>query len=98
MSETRLDPASSGSGSYAGGVGSPGRAQIAGRTLRGDRWWVQPVITATLLVIWLLYALVRTSMQRYYFVEPYHYLTPFYSPCVTASCRPGRAPPRHLDG
>ena len=69
MSETRLDPASSGSGSYAGGVGSPGRAQIAGRTLRGDRWWVQPLITATLLVIWLLYALVRTSMQRYYFVE-----------------------------
>ena len=32
-------------------------------------------------------------MQRYYFVEPYHYLTPFYSPCVTASCVPDA---RHL--
>ena len=93
MSETRLDPASGAGGSVAGGVGSPGRAQIPERTLRGDRWWVQPVIIVTLLVLWLLYALVRTSMQRYYFVETYHYLTPFYSPCVTASCVPEA---RHL--
>ena len=93
MSETRLDPASSAGGSRPHGVGSPGRATIAEKTLRVDRWWVQPVVTFTLLVLWLLYALVRTSMQRYYFVEPYHYLTPFYSPCVTASCLPDA---RHL--
>ena len=84
----RLDPGSASGGSPVGGVGSPGRAQIAERTLRVDRWWLQPLITFTLLVIWLLYALVRTSMQRYYFVEEYHYLSPFYSPCVTASCVP----------
>src|SRR6478736_5463173 len=93
MSGTRLDPGSASGGAPVGGVGSPGRAQIAERTLRVDRWWLQPLITFTLLVIWLLYALVRTSMQRYYFVEEYHYLTPFYSPCVTASCVPEA---RHL--
>jgi hypothetical protein len=93
MSGTRLDPVSGGGGSVPGGVGSPGRAQIAERTLRVDRWWVQPLVTFTLLVIWLLYALVRTSLQRDYYVEDYHYLTPFYSPCVTASCVPGA---RHL--
>ena len=27
-------------------------------------------------------------MQRYYFVEEYHYLSPFSSPCVSASCVP----------
>jgi hypothetical protein len=88
MSGTRLDPTSGGGGSVAGGVGSPGRAQIAERTLRVDRWWVQPVVTFTLLVIWLLYALVRTASQRAYFVEEYHYLSPFSSPCVSASCIP----------
>ena len=88
MSETRLDPASSAGGSVAGGVGSAGRAQIAASTLRTDRWWVEPLVTFTLLVIWLLYALVRTASQRAYFVEEFHYLTPFSSPCVTASCAP----------
>jgi len=39
-------------------------------------------------VAWLLYALVRTASQRYYFVEEYHYLSPFSSPCLSASCVP----------
>ncbi|NUO35411.1 MAG: hypothetical protein HOQ27_10165, partial [Dermatophilaceae bacterium] len=88
MSDTTLDPGSRSGGSMAGGVGSPGRAQIPWRTLRGDRWWFPPAVTLALIVLWLLYALVRTSMQRDYFVATYHYLTPFYSPCVTASCHP----------
>ena len=90
MTQTHLGGDSSGGvvGSEAAGVRSPGRASIAARTLRTDRWWVQPVVTFTLLVIWLLYALIRTASQRYYFVEEYHYLSPFSSPCVTASCVP----------
>ncbi len=88
MSGTTLDPGSRSGGSVSGGVGSPGRAQVPGRTLRADRWWVQPVTTFTLLVIWLLYALVRTASQRAYFVEEFHYLSPFSSPCVSASCNP----------
>ncbi len=70
------------------GTGSPGRAQIAARTLRTDQWWRAPLITFVLLTAWLAYGLIRTAAQRAYFVEQYHYLTPFYSPCVTSSCVP----------
>jgi hypothetical protein len=89
MSGTRLDPGSASGGSLPSGVGSPRRAQIAERTLRTDRWWVQPLTTFVLLSLWLLYALVRTASQRAYYVEEYHYLSPFYSPCLTSSCEPG---------
>ena len=70
------------------GTQSPGRAQIAARTLRTDRWWQAPVITFVLLSMWVLYAAIRTITQRAYFVEEFHYLSPFSSPCVTASCDP----------
>jgi hypothetical protein len=86
MTQTHLGGDSS--GPTASGVRSPGRASIAARTLRTDRWWVEPAVTFTLLVAWLLYALVRTASQRYYFVEEYHYLSPFSSPCLSASCVP----------
>ena len=86
MTQTHLGGDSS--GPSPSGVGAPGRARIAARTLRTDRWWVEPAVTFTLLVAWLLYALVRTASQRYYFVEEYHYLSPFSSPCLSASCVP----------
>ena len=85
---TDLGGDSPAAGSMGEGVGAPARAAIADRTLRTDRWWLQPAITFTLLVIWLLYALVRTASQRAYFVEEYHYLSPFSSPCVSSSCIP----------
>jgi hypothetical protein len=68
------------------GVYTPGRAAITERTLRTDRWWLQPLVTFSLLSLWVLYAIVRTASQSAYFVEEYHYLSPFTSPCVTASC------------
>jgi hypothetical protein len=68
------------------GTGSPGRASIPERTLRTDRWWQAPVTTFVLLSIWVLYAVIRTASQRAFFVEKYHYLSPFTSPCVTSSC------------
>ncbi|MDQ6936890.1 MAG: hypothetical protein M3140_04140 [Actinomycetota bacterium] len=71
------------------GVRSPGRARIAARTLRTDRWWLDPALTFAGLTAWVLYALVRTVSQRAYFVEQYHYLSPFSSPCVSSSCVPG---------
>jgi hypothetical protein len=66
----------------------PRRAAITERTLRTDRWWVAPVLVVTALTLWLAYGLVRTFMQRWYFAEGpgYHYLTPFYSPCVSNGC------------
>ncbi len=89
MTQADLDPHSArGSSPSTAGVGAPGRASIAARTLRTDRWWFEPALTFTLLTLWLLYALVRTASQRAYFVEEYHYLSPFSSPCVSASCLP----------
>jgi hypothetical protein len=67
------------------------RAATAAKTLRTDRWWLAPLITVTLLTLWVAYATVRAFMQRWYFVEEYHYLTPFYSPCWSTACVPEAA-------
>src|ERR1700749_3699525 len=65
------------------------RAQIKVRTLRTDPWWNRGRVVATLLTIWVLYATVRVFTGHWYFVPQYHYLTPFYSPCVSGECVPG---------
>jgi len=72
----------------ATGVFSPGRAQIPQRTLRTDRWWMPPLLTNLGLGAFLLYGFIRALMQKWYYVEDYHYLTPFYSPCVSRGCIP----------
>lgn len=66
-----------------------GRAAIAARTLRTDRWWFPPAIQAVGLTAWVAYATFRVFQQDWYFVERYHYLTPFYSPCISEACVPG---------
>ncbi|MFW0792994.1 hypothetical protein AAFP30_04200 [Gordonia sp. CPCC 205515] len=71
------------------GVFSPGRARIAARTLRVDRWWLQPLLTALGLSAFIIYATVRSFVRSAYWVADYHYLTPFYSPCLSDSCVPG---------
>jgi hypothetical protein len=65
------------------------RVQIQDRTLRKDPWWRAPAVTATLLTIWVAYATVHIFVGRWYWVPQYHYLTPFYSPCVSGSCAEG---------
>jgi hypothetical protein len=65
------------------------RAQIEARTLRKDPWWRAPAITATLLTIWVAYATVHVFLGRWYWVPKYHYLTPFYSPCISGACVSG---------
>ncbi|HEY6422025.1 MAG TPA: hypothetical protein VIY28_01990 [Pseudonocardiaceae bacterium] len=65
------------------------RAAIAAGTLRTDRWWVSPVATAIVLGVFIIYTTVRLFMRDYYWVGEYHYLTPLYSPCLSASCAPG---------
>ncbi|RZU50183.1 hypothetical protein EV385_1948 [Krasilnikovia cinnamomea] len=62
------------------------RAAIAAKTLRTDRWWFPPLITFVGLTAWVTYATVRVFMHKWFWVEEYHYLTPFYSPCVTERC------------
>ncbi|GAA4480550.1 hypothetical protein GCM10023094_27300 [Rhodococcus olei] len=65
------------------------RAAIAARTLRTDAWWRPPLLTALGLTVFVVYATVRSFVRTAYWVDRYHYLTPFYSPCVSASCAPG---------
>ena len=48
----------------AGGTSAPGRARIAARTLRTDRWWMAPILTAVGLIAWVTYATVRVFMQK----------------------------------
>ncbi|QTJ64645.1 hypothetical protein HYG77_02840 [Rhodococcus sp. ZPP] len=71
------------------GVASPRRARIAERTLRTDRWWQAPLLTALGLAAFVIYASIRSWVRTAYFTEEYHYLTPFYSPCLSDSCVPG---------
>jgi hypothetical protein len=65
-------------------TGSRARAAVRGRTLRTDRWWVQPAITAAVLVAFIGYSTFRAFQAKYYFSEPY--ISPFYSPCLTTGC------------
>jgi hypothetical protein len=69
------------------------RAAISAKTLRTDRWWLAPVLTVAGLSAWLIYGLVHILLQNWYFAEGagYHYLTPFYSPCVNNGCVPAAA-------
>ncbi|MBM7776381.1 hypothetical protein JOD54_006585 [Actinokineospora baliensis] len=71
------------------GVGAPTRASISARTLRTDRWWLPPLLTNLGLLTFIGYATVRSFMGKWYVVEQYGYLTPFYSPCLSESCLPG---------
>jgi hypothetical protein len=70
---------------------APRRARISSRTLRNDRWWVAPLLTVLGLTLWIAYATVRVFMQKWYWVGEHHYLTPFYSPCISKGCVPESA-------
>lgn len=59
-------------------------ATRAPRTLRRDRWWVEPLITVVVLGAFTVYATWAAFVNADYYVEPY--LSPFYSPCLASSC------------
>ncbi|WP_433333921.1 hypothetical protein [Spirillospora sp. CA-294931] len=64
------------------------RAQIKERTLRKDNWRLYPLMTLVIFTTWVVYATIRAFWGSAFFVEEYHYLTPFYSPCVNDACGP----------
>ena len=66
------------------GTNAPGRARIAAKTLRTDRWWLQPLLTVISLVLFIVYSTVRAFEDAHYYAEPY--ISPFYSPCIVTSC------------
>ena len=48
-----------------------------------------PLLTDLGLAAFIIYATVRAFCGQPYWVDDYHYLTPFYSPCISSSCAPG---------
>jgi len=59
----------------------------APRTRRPDNWWVQPVVTVTVLLAFVVYGTWAAFRNGNYYADPY--LSPFYSPCLTSSCEVG---------
>ena len=69
------------------GVFSTGRALLTDKTLRTDHWWLQPLLTFSVLILFVIYATFRAFENKYYFVEPL--ISPFYSPCLSTVCVEG---------
>ena len=51
---------------------------------RPDFWWVEPVVIVAVLGAFVLYSTYAGLVGTNYYFEPY--LSPLYSPCVTANC------------
>jgi hypothetical protein len=47
-----------------------------------------PAVTFVALTAWVIYSTVRVFLQENYWVSEHHYLTPYYSPCVSDGCIP----------
>ena len=69
------------------GIATPGRARISARTLRTDRYWLQPAITFAIFMLFIVYATWRAFENANYYAEPY--ISPFYSPGLTGKCANG---------
>ncbi|MFC6707999.1 hypothetical protein [Flexivirga alba] len=66
------------------GVRAVGRARIAARTLRGDRWWLTPLAYGLTLLIVGVYLAYAVFVNKDYYWKPY--ISPMYSPCLTGNC------------
>jgi hypothetical protein len=76
------------------GPRSTERAAISEKTLRTDRWWIDPLITFIVFSGFVIYATWSAfnhplvfgngAPHREFFAKPY--LSPFYSPCFADGC------------
>lgn len=61
-------------------------------TLRQDRWWIQPVVTVSILTAFVIYSTWAAFQNKYYYVGANVHrdlISPFYSPCLASDCVPG---------
>ncbi len=79
----------------ASGVTGPTRARIPERTLRTDRWWVEPLLTFVVFSGFVVFATYRAFVGTDFYWEPY--MSPFFSPCITADCTDKTALPVLLE-
>jgi hypothetical protein len=73
---------------------STNRAAISAKTLRTDRWWLSPLVTALVFAAFVVYATWAAfnhplvfghgTVHRIFYAKPY--LSPFYSPCFADGC------------
>ncbi len=57
---------------------------IRRKTLRRDAWWIEPSLLFVLFTVFVVYSFFAGIANANYFSDPY--LSPFYSPCITANC------------
>ncbi|MDE3009201.1 MAG: hypothetical protein KGI14_09285, partial [Acidobacteriota bacterium] len=70
-------------------------------TLRQDRWWLQPVVTVSILTAFVIYSTWAAFQNRYYYVGAAVHrdlISPFYSPCLASNCAPGSKAAFALNG
>ena len=70
--------------------GTRGGPNVA--TLRTDRWWVQPLVTVSVLTAFIIYATWSAFQNKFYYVGANVHrdlISPFYSPCLASDCVPG---------
>ena len=61
-------------------------------TLRKDGWWVEPAITAAILLAFVVYSTWAAFVGKDYYAGAdlrRDLISPFYSPCIANSCVPG---------
>jgi hypothetical protein len=84
MCDTEVAMASTTDRQQAGGVNGPTRARIAEKTLRVDRWWLSPLTTFVVFTGFVIFATYRAFAGDNFYADPY--MSPFFSPCITAHC------------
>ncbi|MDH3285032.1 MAG: succinate dehydrogenase [Acidobacteriota bacterium] len=63
-------------------------------TMRSDRWWIQPALTVTVLLGFVVYGTWAAFQGEHYYAAPY--LSPFYSPVLLVDeAAAGSAPAWH---
>jgi len=63
---------------------APPTSMLTRAPQRVDAWWVKPVITVAILGGFVVYATWAGLQNANYYAAPY--LSPFYSPCLSANC------------
>jgi hypothetical protein len=61
-------------------------------TLRTDRWWLQPVVTVSILTAFVIYSTWSAFNPHNYYAGAAlgrDLISPFYSPCLASSCAAG---------
>lgn len=54
------------------------------RTLRTDSWWLEPLLIVIGFSSFIVYTTWAALQNAHYYADPY--LSPFYSPCLSANC------------